>query len=188
MRKIAFFVAVLILAASCSSVKISSDFDKTAGFSSYKTYAFTNEAKTLPGLNDLNRNRILSAVETELAAKGFTKSEDNPDVFIDIQLKGEQKQTATATNSGGYGGYGYGGGYRYGWGGGFSTTTINYDTYVDGTLFVDMIDAKKNQLVWQGRGTKTVDPDASQKKREDNINYAVKQIFTKYPPKPEMLK
>ena len=37
-----------------------------------------------------------------------------------------------------------------GWGGGFSTTTINYDTYVDGTLFIDMIDTKKNQLVWQG--------------------------------------
>ena len=70
-------------------------------------------------------------------------------------------------------------------GGRFSTTTINYDTYVDGTLFVDMIDAKKNQLVWQGRGTKTVDPDASQKKREENINYAVKLIFEKYPPKPE---
>jgi hypothetical protein len=183
MGKIAFLFTVLILAASCSSVKISSDFDKTAGFSSYKTYKFTNEAKTLPGMNDLNRNRLLTAVETELAGKGFTKTEENPDVLIDIQLKGEQKQTATA-NTSGYGGYGYGRGYRYGMGGGMSTTTINYETYVDGTLFVDMIDVSKNQLVWQGRGTKTVDPDASQKKREDNINYAVKQIFTKYPPKP----
>lgn len=186
MRKLIYFLIIMIVAASCSSVKISSDFDSSAGFSSYKTYKFTDEAKTLPGINDLNRNRLINAVETELAAKGFTKDESNPDVLIDIQLKGEQKQTATATSSGGYGGYGYG--YRYGWGGGFSTTTINYDTYVDGTLFVDMIDAKKNQLVWQGRGTKTVDPDASQKKREENINYAVKQIFTKYPPKPELLK
>jgi hypothetical protein len=179
MKKFTFLLFILIVAASCSSVKISSDFDKSAGFASYKTYAFTNEAKTLTGVNDLNRNRLLTAVETELAAKGFAKNETNPDVLIDIQLKGEQKQTATATNSGGR--YGYG--YRYGYGGGFSTTTINYDTYVDGTLFIDMIDASKNQLVWQGRGTKTVDPDASQKKREDNINYAVKMIFQKYPPK-----
>ncbi len=58
-------------------------------------------------------------------------------------------------------------------GGGFSTTTINYDTYVDGTLFIDMIDASKKQLVWQGRGTKTIDQDASPQKREENINYAV---------------
>jgi hypothetical protein len=183
MRKLTYFLVIMIVAASCSSVKISSDFDSSAGFASYKTYKFTDEAKTLPGINDLNRNRLINAVETELAAKGFTKDESNPDVLIDIQVKGEQKQTATATNSGGYG-YGY----RYGWGGGFSTTTINYDTYVDGTIFIDMIDTKKNQLVWQGRGTKTVDPDASQKKREDNINYAVKQIFTKYPPKAEVLK
>ncbi len=74
-------------------------------------------------------------------------------------------------------------GYRYGYGGGFSTTTINYDTYTDGTLFIDMIDATKKQLVWQGRGTKTFDENASQQRREENINYAVKQIFVTYPPK-----
>ena len=56
---------------------------------------------------------------------------------------------------------------RYGYGGGFSTTTINYDTYVDGTLFIDMIDASKKQLVWQGRGTKTIEPDANQARREE---------------------
>ena len=42
---------------------------------------------------------------------------------------------------------------------------------------------RKKQLVWQGRGTKTIDEDASQKRREENINYAVKQIFMQYPPK-----
>ncbi len=180
MKKVSFLLCIVIFAAGCSAVKVSSDYDKTAGFASYKTYAFTQEALSLP-INDLNKNRLINAITNELAAKGFTKAESNPDVFIDIKVKGEQKQTATATSSGGYGGYGYG--YRYGWGGGFSTTTINYDTYVDGTLFIDMIDASKNQLVWQGRGTKTIEPDASQKKREDNINYAVKQIFMNYPPK-----
>ena len=176
MKNILLLACVLVFATSCQSVRISSDFDKTASFATYKTYAFTPEALALP-LDDINRNRILSAIETELAAKGFTKS-DNPDVLIDVNIKGEQKQTATATNTGGYG-YGR----RYGYGGGFSTTTINYDTYVDGTLFIDMIDASKNQLVWQGRGTKTIEPDASTQKREQNINYAVKQIFYKYPPK-----
>jgi hypothetical protein len=177
MKKTTLLLLLVIVAASCSTVKISSDFDKTAGFESYKTYAFTPEALALP-INDLNRNRILNAVSAELSAKGFTKQETNPDVLIDIKLKAEQKQTATATTNGGYG-YGY----RYGWGGGFSTTTINYDNYTDGTLFVDMIDASKKQLVWQGRGTKTLEPDAGQQKKEDNINYAVKQIFMKYPPK-----
>lgn len=177
MKRILLYSIVLLTAVSCSSIKVSSDFDKTAGFASYKTYAYTTEALGL-AINDINKTRIFNAIDAELSAKGFTKSENNPDVWIDIQLKAEKKQTATATTSGGYG-YGY----RYGWGGGFSTTQINYDTYTDGTLFIDMIDASKKQLVWQGRGTKTVDPDASQEKRESNINYAVKQIFMRYPPK-----
>jgi hypothetical protein len=177
MKNLLLLSFILICFASCSSIKVSSDFDKTAGFTSYKTYAFTPEALALP-LDDINRNRLLAAVEKELAAKGFTKS-DKPDVLIDLNIKTQTQQTATATNTGGY----YGRGYRYGYGGGFSTTTINYDTYTDGTLFIDMIDASKKQLVWQGRGTKTIDQDASQQRREENINYAVKQIFVKYPPR-----
>ena len=59
---------------------------------------------------------------------------------------------------------------------------ISYDQYVDGTLFVNMVDNTSQKIVWQGRATKTLDLDASAEKREKNINYAVKTIFTKYPP------
>jgi hypothetical protein len=169
-----FFIVIVV--ASCSSIRVTSDFDKTVQFANYKTYKFTDEALVLP-INDLNKNRVIAAVESALAAKGFSKSE-NSDVLIDIKLKGEKIQTATANTTG----TGYGYGYRYGWGGGFSTTSINYDSYLEGTLFVDMIDAAKSRLVWQGRGVGTIDEEASQAKRERNINYTVKQIFAKYPP------
>lgn len=170
-------VAFGMLAASCSSLQVSSDFDREANFASYKTYAFTKEAQELP-VNDINRRRLIDAVSNELAAKGFTKS-DQADVWIDLVVATQQKQSATATSSPGY----YGAGYRYGWGGGFSTTTINVENYVEGTIFVDMIDASKKQLVWQGRAVGTLNPDASPEKREANINSAIKQIFAKYPPK-----
>jgi hypothetical protein len=179
MKKLLFPIFILLVAASCATVKVSSDFDKTAQFPGYKTYAFTPEVPNL-NVEELNRKRLITAVENELSLKGFTKS-DNPDVLIDIKITGEKKQTATATSTGGYGGY-YGG-YRYGWGGGMGTTTVSYDSYVEGTLFVEMIDANKKELVWQGRGVGTIDPTASADKREKNINYAVKQIFTQYPPK-----
>jgi hypothetical protein len=184
MKKLIFLFVIMIAAASCSTVKVSHDYDKTANFSAYKTYTFTDNALALP-LDDLNKKRILDAVEGELKAKGFTRKENGPDVLIDINIKAEKKQSATATTTGGYGypGYGYGYGYAYGWGGGFSTTSIHYENYTDGTMFIDMIDAAKKQLVWQGRGTKTIDPDASAQKRESNINYAIKQIFMYYPPK-----
>jgi hypothetical protein len=174
MKKILLPVLVLLIASSCASVRVSSDFDKTAPFTGYKTYAFTPEALNL-NIEELNRKRLITAIENELSLKGFTKSE-KPDVLVDVKISGEKKQTATATNMGGYG-YGY----RYGWGGG--TTTINYDSYTEGTVFVNMIDAASNSVVWQGRGVGTVDPEASAEKREKNINYAIKQIFTKYPPK-----
>lgn len=178
MKHVLFIVMVLIM-ASCSSVKVAYDYDKQADFTKYKTYAFTEDVAKL-AVDELNRGRIISAVETELAAKGFTKS-DNPDVLIDIFVTAKKRTEAVANTSGGYGGYGrYG---RYGYGGGFATTTVSYNDYVDGTLLINMVDKSTEKIAWQGRGTRTIDEDASASKREQNINYAVKQIFTNYPPK-----
>lgn len=175
MKKTFLFLSTLGILTACSSVRVSSDFDREANFAAYKKYAFTKEAQDLP-VGDINRKRVLMAVSNELASKGFTAS-DQPDVWIDLNIKTEQKQNATATTSSPYGSR-----YGYRWGSGFSTTDINIEQYVEGTLFVDMIDVAKKQLVWQGRGVGTLDPDASAEKREQNINSAVKQIFTKYPP------
>jgi hypothetical protein len=180
MKKI-FFILLTLFAVGCSSLSVTYDYDGQADFAKYKTYAFTEDAVKLP-INDLNRDRVHKAVETEMAAKGFTKS-DNPDVLVDLHVRAEQKTEATATTSGSgmYGGY-YGGPGRYGYGGGFSTTQINYNDYIEGTLIVDIIDKSTEKIVWQGRGTKTVDESATAEKREANINSGVKMIFAKYPP------
>lgn len=175
MKKLFLFVTAVALFGACSSVKVSSDFDREANFASYKTYAFTKEALELP-VGDINRKRIIDAVVNELSAKGFTSS-NQPDVWVDLKVNTEDKESATATTSSPYGA-----GYGYRWGGGFSTTTINVEQYTEGTMFVDIIDAGKKQLVWQGRAVGTLDPDASAQRRESNIKAAIKQIFTEYPP------
>ena len=179
MKQLILPILALALLSSCTSLKVTQDYDKTAPFSTYKTYQFTQEVASLP-VSDINKSRLTTAVETEMAAKGFTKS-DKPDVLIDIKVKTKEIQTATA-NTSGTGGY-YGRGYRYGWGGGFSTTTINYDSYTEGTVFFDMIDVAKNQLVWQGRAVGTFEPDLSAEKREANIKNGTHQVFMQYPPK-----
>lgn len=181
MKKIALLTVLLIITA-CSSIKTSFDYDKGADFTKYKTYAFSEDAVNLK-IDDLNRNRILKALENQLATKGFTKSA-TPDIIVDIHVKGQQYQTATATTTGT--GYGYGGyyGYRgYGYGSGFTTTQVSYDNYTEGTLTVAFIDIDLNQIVWQGTGVKTIDENASAEKREENINYAIQQIMANYPPK-----
>lgn len=171
------FILILFAFVGCSTVKVAYDYDRQADFSKYKTYAVSEETMKMAGVNQLNRDRIIAAVESAMASKGFTKA-DNADVILDIRIKGEEVQTATATTTGGYG-YGYG---RWGYGGGFSTTQVNYDKYVEGTLFITLIDKATEKIAWQGTGTKTVDENASAEKREQNIDYAVTQIFANYPP------
>ena len=158
----------------CSSIQVSYDYDKQADFSKYKTYSFSEGISSL-GVGDLNRDRIIKAVENEMAAKGFTQSDDS-DVVLDIYIKAKQVVSATATTAGA--GYPW----RYGYGGGFATTQVNYDEYTEGTMFINMVDMSTEKIVWQGIGTKTFDESANAQKREDNINYAIQQIFTKYPP------
>jgi len=175
MKKVSFLLFVAIV-SSCSSIKVTYDMDKTIDFSKYKTYSYTDDALKL-GVGDLNRNRMIAAIDAEMAARGITKS-DNPDAMIDLILTMKEQTQATAYNTGG--GY-YG---RYGYGGGMGTTTINYSTYIDGTLFISLVDKTSEKIVWQGRGTKTLDEDASPEKKESNIKYAVKSIFNNYPVKP----
>jgi Domain of unknown function (DUF4136) len=170
------FLFILLVVASCSSVQVSSDYDRTADFPKYKTYAFTEESLKLP-IGQLDQDRMISAVEAELAAKGFTKSE-NPDMMVDLLVKIQHRTEATATNTGGY----YGRYGRYGYAGGMSTTSINYEEYTDGTLIITFIDNAAQKIFWQGRGTKTIDENANASKRESSINYAVKSIIAKYPP------
>ena len=170
-----FFVLALVI-ASCNSVQVSFDYDKSAVFTKYKTYSFTDESMKL-GIPELTRNRVIAAVEKEMAARGFTKAA-SPDVQVDLITKLNQRQEATATSTGG-GMYGR----PYAYGGGFTTTRIDVNTYIEGTLFINIVDKAQNKLVWSGRGTKTLDENASAEKQEANINNAVKLIFSRYPVK-----
>jgi len=178
MKKILFFT--MILASACSSIKVSYDYDKNADFSKYHTYQYTHESLSIP-VDALNRDRLINAVDAQMQKRGYTQA-DPGDVLIDLEVKAEQKVDVSATTSGAYGGYGYGYGH-YGYGGGFTTTQVNYDEYVEGTLFINIVDNAQQKLVWQGRGTKTLAENVSPEQREKNINYAVENIFYKYPVK-----
>ena len=155
MKKI--LILLLSLATfSCATVKVSYDYDRQAELTNYKTYKLSDGTLNM-GVQQLNRDRIIKAVENEMASKGFSKSE-NPDLLVDVTVAGVEKQTATATTTA-TGAYGYRG-WRYG--GGFATTQVNYDNYVEGTMVITFVDASEEKIVWQGRRTKTLNESAKQ--------------------------
>ena len=173
MKKI-YVLVLAVLIGACSSVKVTYDYDRNADFGKYKTYAYSEDVKNME-VGQLVLDRIVNAVDAEMAAKGFTKSE-SPDLLVDMHLKTATRTEAVANNTGGYyGRYGY-------WGGARGSTTISYNEYTDGSLFINFVDRSTEKLVWQGVGTKTLVENASPEKMDANVTYAVKSILAKYPP------
>ena len=117
-------------------------------------------------------DKLRRAIDEEMQQKGFTKS-DNPDLLISIFTK--TKENVNIYNNA-YG-YGYGWGWHpWYWGSGYNTVSST----TEGTLYIDLIDAGKKELVWQGMGTAALSRKVEQK--QERINEIVEEILEKYPP------
>lgn len=164
-------LVTLFFIASCSSVHVTTDYDTQVDFSKYKTFAFYKKGIDKVEISDLDKRRILKAVERELLAKGFTKSE-KPDVLVNIFTKSKEKIDVRDNR------YFYMGWHPWYYGPNFGMTISKYN---QGTLFIDLIDAKKKELVWQGIGSGALsNTDVVQK--EARIKEFVAEIMAKYPP------
>jgi hypothetical protein len=179
MRVLAGLAAMVLTSTLAMAQDVTYDFDKTANFASYKTYTLKEGTPVGQKLID---DRIIGAIEAAMAAKGFTKAADNPDVVVVYHVAFD-KQKDISTFSSGYGG-GYGS-YGYGWGGGWGggTTSTQVRDILVGTLVIDIADAGHKQIVWRGMGTKEIDTQAKPDKRDKSIKKAVDKIFKNYPPK-----
>lgn len=165
-----FPLVALILAAGCSSVSVSRDFDPTFNFGQLRTYGFipiTPES----GLNDIDANRIAAALDSELGAKGYQKSE-SPDFLVAVHFGAQEKMQIDSY------GYGYGSGW-YGRGGGGMTAY----QYTQGTLIIDFVSAASKSLVWQGVGKGVLGENLTPEKKASRINEAVAQIVDQFPPR-----
>ncbi|UCH83782.1 MAG: DUF4136 domain-containing protein [Candidatus Latescibacterota bacterium] len=180
--RIACLMGALCLVAltfGCSSYSVNHDWDRDAPFPTYKTYNWLDISRPEPGSiqaarsrNDLLEGRIKRAVNSELAKKGLTFVNDNPDLLVVYHTGVESKINVTD--------WGYRYSYDYwGWGG----RQIDVYQYQEGTLIVDLIENATKELVWRGYATRTVDENWSPEKEEQVINTAVGKIFKKYPPK-----
>ena len=175
-RRIALFVTLALAIGSghAWAQKVKTDFDPAVNFGTVKTYYW---AKTDPVPNDLMNQRLMSAVDHWLTAKGWTKvAADQADLAVVPVLTTQQGQTLNTF----YDSYGGGWGYR-GWGatGGSSTTTVS--TYTQGTLVIDLFERNSKKLMWRGTATDTISDDP--KKNAEKIQKATEKMFKKnFPP------
>lgn len=167
---------LIIVLNSCVSVRVASDYDKQASFDAYKSYAFFKPGIDKAEISDLDKKRILRAIEADMSAKGFTKSE-NPDVLVSIFTKTQENVNVYQNN------FGWGWGWYGGWGWNPWFWGPNYNSVsrvTEGTLYIDLIDANKKELVWQGMGTAALTKNVERK--QEKINEIVTAIMQKYPP------
>lgn len=175
---IAVALAALLLASCASGPSIYVNADPAANFSTYRTYNFMSPLGTdRPGYSSVLSQYLRAAASRELEARGYQKS-DSPDLLVNFNVQTKEKiQTNTMSTGPAYGGYyGYRSGY-YGTWGGYETQVTQY---TEGTLTVDVVDAGRKQLAWDGTAVGRVHEEA-RKNLQGAVDKVMAQIFEKFP-------
>jgi hypothetical protein len=162
----------LLSGAASLNAQVKTDYDHNANFGSYKTYSWL---KVQSG-DSLWNDRIKQDVDSQLAAKGWTKVDSNGDASVSaFRSTHDQKTLETFYD-------GFGGGWRWrGFGGGDGISTTTTEVTKVGNVVVDIFDSHTQKLVWRG-----MDSDDLSSNADKNIKKLTKDLnnmFKKFPPK-----
>src|SRR6202049_1296892 len=165
---------MLLFAGKSSAQQVKTDYDHSANFGQYKTYSWEKVQTKDPLMVD----RIKDAVNSTLAAKGWTLVPSGGDVEVFAIETTQNQQTLDTFYDG------FGGGRRWGGFGGFGDATTTTETYSVGSLIVDLFDAKNKNLLWRGSSSDTLsnNPDKNTK----NLDKGVQKMFAHFPPEAKM--
>lgn len=179
LEKSIFLALIVISLWSCSSgISVVYDNDKTADWENYRSFRVQH-----PDIAELQKMQVkwidkMSVIETGLIGgmmeRGYVQSTE-ADLIITYFIEVADKQKAYSSSV--YmGGGGYYTPFRYG----VSTTNVDIVNYKEGTLYVDVVDAKTNQQIWHGAGTKTLAESGITSKQDAAINKAIQSIFYRF--------
>lgn len=164
------FILLVFFIASCSPFKVKVDFDSEASFQKYRSFKMLKHKKKKDDRgfikNPINAKRLSSAIESTLKSKGFEQIEKCPaDMLIAYHIGIQRKVDVTV--------YGYRS-WRYP-----GPHSREVRRYKEGTLIIDVIDAKEKQLVWRGTAEGAL---REIEFLEEDIREAVEKIFADFPP------
>ncbi|MCI0654722.1 MAG: DUF4136 domain-containing protein [Methylococcaceae bacterium] len=187
MRNVLWFqpaiLAIALLSGCATGPTIRVDKDPAAKMTAYKSFGFFDRLGTdRAQYSTIVTSWLKQAIRTQMERIGYAYNEKDPDLHVNFFLNVEEKQEIrSAPSSMGPGFYGYRGGMYGAWGGyPYDIETI---TYNEGTLSIDLVDAKKKALVWQGLAEGRV-KDESIRNPGPAIDKVVGEIFSNFPNPP----
>lgn len=162
--------ALLILGVAAFAQDVQFDYNRSANFSSYKTYQWIDYRPVQPG-DELLDQDIKRAVDEQLAGKGLRRVDSGGDLVVGYQAGISQEKEFDS--------FGWGGPRWWGnWGNGRVTTS----TIDVGKLVVGLYDPAIKQLVWRGAASKTLDLSKDPDKNYRTLEKAMAKLFRNYPP------
>ena len=174
MRAAAPLLLVAALAvAGCSTMTMNTDWDRGADFSAYKTFSTKEASKPR---NPVARRSAEYAIGMALEGRGLKQVDDGGDLSVFGHFVVDQQ---VRFDTWGYGMVGWNG---YAWGApGVTTVTV----IPEGTIVIDLVDAKTKSLVWRGVVKDEIDRDLYPEEREKKAIEIAKKLFADFPPKPK---
>ena len=167
--------AFLVITTCAYGQDVHYNYDRSANFAAYKTYKWVE----IPGGSVPDRlidQAIKQATDEQLAQKGLTRVEENPDLYIGYQVVVNLEKSIDLYSTGiGPGGWD-------GWGD--PSVRGQTSTVPVGILLMDLYDVSKKQLVWRGDAIKTIDLKTDPDKNYRNLQKVMTKLFRNYPPKP----
>jgi hypothetical protein len=183
---LALLGAALVTAGCESGPRVRAERDNTVDFSRYQTFAFADPLGTdRAGYQTMVSQYLKAATQRELEARGLRLVEADPQMLVNFNgMLSEKFRTTTVPSSSVTFGYGHGG--YYGYRSGIYTTWPLYapetqvQSYSEGTLNIDVIDAAKKQMIWEGVAVGRV-TEETMENLQAKINETVAAIFVNYP-------
>ncbi len=180
--RLAAAVMGLALLGACSHVQIRYDYDARANYAAYKTFdwmAASKRAKEKAGKveNPIMDRRVKGAIERELTAKGFKlEPSADPDFLVTYYPVYQERAYRTTTH------VGWGWGYHPWWGVRTGTAVSQVHHYQEGTIVLEIVDFKTNQLIWHGAAEGALTGLETPEDAEEVVAREVHRLLEGFPP------
>ena len=169
-------LAALLLAGCETGPQVRSITEPGANLSAYHTYSFAAQPGTNRGGNVTPLTTFFeSAIAREMTARGYQQVDSGGDLLVNFNARVSEKADIQSTPGPmyGYGYYGYRGGMYMG----PEVQTVRYKV---GTANIDVVDAKRRVVVWEGIAERELSDDIM-RNPQPAIDSTVAKMFAQFP-------